>query len=61
MLICLSLAIRLLVITFAVRLSEVRRLLIDLDSYGGTDPLGMFPIFLYKTADVPAHRLSLAF
>ena len=24
----------------------MRRLLLDLDSYGGTDPLGMFPIFL---------------
>ena len=32
--------------TFAFRSSEVRRLLLDLDPYGGTDPLGMFPIFL---------------
>ena len=32
--------------TFAVRSSEVRRLLLDLDPYGGTDPLGMFPLFL---------------
>ena len=24
---------------------EVRRLLLDLDPYGGTDPLGMFPFF----------------
>ena len=27
--------------TFAFRLSEVRRLLLDLDPYGGTDPLGI--------------------
>ena len=32
--------------TFAFKSSEVRRLLLDLDPYGGTDPLGMFPIFL---------------
>ena len=32
--------------TFAFRSSEVRRLLPDLDPYGGTDPLGMFPLFL---------------
>ena len=31
---------------FAFRSSEVRRLLLDLDPYGGTDPLGMFPLFL---------------
>ena len=27
--------------TFAFRSSEVRRLLLDVDPYGGTDPLGM--------------------
>ena len=32
--------------TFAFRSSKVRRLLLDLDPYGGTDPLGMFPLFL---------------
>ena len=32
--------------TFAFRLCEVRRLLIDLDPHGGTDPLGMFAFFL---------------
>ena len=41
--------------------SEVRRLLLDLDPYGGTDPLGMFPIFLKSTADVMAPRLSVVF
>ena len=31
--------------TFAFRSREVRSLLLDLDPYGGTDPLGMFPLF----------------
>ena len=35
--------------TFAFRSSEVRRLLLDLDPYGGTYPLGMFPLFLKRT------------
>ena len=47
--------------TFAFRSSEVRRLLLELDPYGGTDPLGMFPIFLKRTADVIAQRLSVVF
>ena len=38
--------------TFAFRSREVRRLLLDLGSYGGTDPLGKFPQFLKRTADV---------
>ena len=40
--------------TFAFRSREVRRLLLDLDPYGGTDPLGMFPLFLKRTAYVMA-------
>ena len=49
--------------TFAFRSSEVRRLLFDMDPYGGTDPLplGMFPLFLKRTADVMASRLSVVF
>ena len=47
--------------TFVFRSSEVRRLFLDLYPYGGTDPLGMFPIFLKKTADVMAPRLSVVF
>ena len=47
--------------TFAFRSSEVRRLLLDLDPYGGADPLGMFPLFLKRTADVMAPRLSVVF
>ena len=51
MLICRSLVIRLLVLPPLRMSSEVRRLLLDLDPYGGTDPLGMFPLFK-TTADV---------
>ena len=47
--------------TFSFRLTEVRRLLLDLDPYGGTDPLGMFPIFLKRITDVMAPRLSVVF
>ena len=45
--------------TFAFGSSEVRRLLLDLDPYGGTQPLGMFPLFLQRTADVMAPRLNV--
>ena len=47
--------------TFAFTSREVRRLLLDLDPYGGTDPLCMFPLFLKRTADVMASRLSVVF
>ena len=40
--------------TFAFRSSEERHLLLDLDPYGCTDPLCMFPLFLKRTADVMA-------
>ena len=33
--------------SFAFRLSEVRRLLLDLDPCGGTDLFVMFPLFLH--------------
>ena len=39
----------------------MRRLLLDLDPYGGTDPLGMFTLFLKRTADVMAPHLSVVF
>ena len=39
----------------------MKRLLLDLDPYGGADPLGLFPIFLKRTADVMAPRLSVVF
>ena len=40
--------------SFAFRSREVRRLLLDLDPHSSTDPLGMFPLFLKRTADVMA-------
>ena len=47
--------------TFAFRSSEVRRLLLDLDPSGGTDPLGVFTVFLKRTADAIVPRLSVVF
>ena len=47
--------------TFPFRSREVRRLLLVLDPYGGTDPMGVFPFFLKRTADVTALRLSVVF
>ena len=35
--------------------------MLNLDPYGGTDHLGMFPLFLKRTADVMAPRLSVVF
>ena len=35
-------------------MSEVRRFLLDLNHDGGTNPLGMSPLFLKRTADVMA-------
>ena len=50
-----------LITTFAFRSRGVTRLMLDLDLYGGTDPLGMFPLFLKITADVMAPRLCVVF
>ena len=36
--------------TFAFRSREVKRFLLDLDPDGGTDPLGIFPLFLKRSA-----------
>ena len=47
--------------SFAIRSNEIRRLLLHLDPYGGSDPLGMFLLFLKRTADVLAPRLSVVF
>ena len=35
--------------------------MLDLDPYGRTDPLGMFPLFLKRTADVMAPHPSVVF
>ena len=45
----------------AFRSSEVRRLLLDVDPFVGSDQLGMFPLFLKRTADVLAHRIRVVF
>ena len=37
----------------------MKPLLLVLDSYDGTDPLGSFPLFLKKTAEVLAPRLAV--
>ena len=47
--------------TFSFRSSEVRHLLLDLDPYGGADRLGVFPIFLKRTAEAMAPSLSVLF
>ena len=39
----------------------MRRLLLDLDSYDGTDPLSVFPLFLKRTVDVLSLRLAVVF
>ena len=39
----------------------MRRLLLDLDPYDGTDPFGMFPLLVKRTADVMAPSLSVVF
>ena len=35
--------------------------MLDLDPYGGTDPLGMFTLFHKRTADVIVPSLSAVF
>ena len=47
--------------TFTFRSSEVRRLLLYLDNYGGTDPLGMFPLFLRELLMLFPPSLSAMF
>ena len=47
--------------TIAFRSRVVKRLLLDLESYVCTDPLGMFPLFLKMTAEILAPRLALVF
>ena len=47
--------------SFAFRSSEVRRLLLDLNHYMGSDPLGMFPLVLKRNADVLVPSLSVVF
>ena len=41
--------------------SVLLRLLLDLDTYRGVDPLGVFPLFLKKVADIIAPKLTIIF
>ena len=43
----------------ASRTPVLLRLLLDLDTYGGIDPLGVFPLFLKMVADFIAPKLSI--
>ena len=45
--------------SFAFRSSEVLKLLLDLDHYGGCDPLGFYPLFLQKSARILVPKLSV--
>ena len=47
--------------SLAFRTSVLLRLLLDLDSYGGVDPLSVFPLFLMKVAAIIAPKLSIIF
>ena len=45
----------------AFRSSEVESLLCDLDSFGGSDPLGFFPLFFKSVSSALAPKLSTVF
>ena len=47
--------------SLAFRTSVTLRLLLDLDTYRGVDPLGVFPLFLKKVADIISPKLSIIF
>ena len=44
--------------TFAFRPGEVKKLLLELDSYGGAGPDGIFPLFFVKTANYLFPKIS---
>ena len=48
-------------INVAFRSREVEKLLNALDPHGGTDPIGMLPLFLKETSRVLAPKLSTVF
>ena len=43
------------------RTSVLLRLILDLDSYGNVDPVGVFPLFVKKIADINAQKLGIIF
>ena len=48
-------------VSMAFRAKEGKELLLDLDSYGGVDPLNIFPLFLKKCSDLLAPKMSTLF
>ena len=44
--------------SLAFRTSDLLRLLLDLDTYGGVDPMGVYPLFLKKVADIIAQNYA---
>ena len=47
--------------SLAFRTSVLLLLLLNLDTYGGVDRLGVFPLFLKKVADIIAAKLTIIF
>ena len=47
--------------SLAFRTNVFLRLLLDLDTYGGVDPLDEFPLFLKIVADIIYPKLSIIF
>ena len=47
--------------SLAFRTSVLPRLLLDIDTYGGVDPLSVFRLFVKKVADITAPKLSRIF
>ena len=47
--------------SFAFQTSVLLHLLLDLDTYGGVDPLGVFTPFLIKVGDIIAPKLRIFF
>ncbi|KAK3894304.1 hypothetical protein Pcinc_001927 [Petrolisthes cinctipes] len=47
--------------SMAFKSAELKQYLLDLDTYGGTDPDGFFPLFLKKIAVVLAPKLAVVF
>ena len=47
--------------SLAFRTPALVRLLLDLDTYSGADPLGVIPLFLKMVADIIAPKQSIIF
>lgn len=48
-------------IKIAFRSLEIKRLLLDVDPYGGAGPDGIFPLFFKKSADILAPKIAVIF